>query len=55
MAPVRGARVDAKLGVQPDPPWMAGFGGLADLGDDHRTVLDMMENEFEKLGADDIP
>ena len=34
---------------------MGGFGGLADLGDDHRTVLDMIENEFEKLGADDIP
>ena len=55
VAPVRGARVDAELGVQSDPPWMGGFGGLADLGDDHRTVLDMIENEFEKLGADDIP
>ena len=37
------------------PPWMAGFGELADLGDEHRAVLETIEDEFEKLEPDDIP
>ena len=33
---------------------MAGFGGLSDLGDEHRLVLDIIEDEFERLAPDDI-
>ena len=39
----------------PQPPWMEGFGGLSDLGDEHRLVLDAIENEFERLSPEDIP
>lgn len=38
----------------PQPPWMEGFGGLSDLGDEHRLVLDAIENEFERLSPEDI-
>ncbi len=38
----------------PEPPWMAGFGELADLGDEHRAVLEAIEEEFEKLEPGDI-
>ena len=34
---------------------MAGFGELAGLGDEHRTVLKAIEEEFEKLDPGDIP
>lgn len=37
-----------------EPPWMAGFGGLSDLGDEHRLVLDAIEEEFERPNFDDI-
>ena len=47
----RGPIVEAPV----EPPWMAGFGGLSDLGDDHRLVLDAIEEEFEKLTPDDVP
>ena len=30
-----------------EPPWMAGFGGLADLTNENRRVLRMIEKEFE--------
>ena len=39
----------------PAPPWMAGLGGLADLGDEHRAVLEAIEEEFEKLDPADVP
>ena len=42
-------------GAVPQPPWMEGFGGLSDLGDEHRLVLDAIENEFERLSPEDIP
>ena len=38
-----------------EPPWMAGFGGLSDLADEHRLVLAAIEEEFERLAPDDIP
>ena len=38
-----------------EPPWMAGFGGLSDLGEEHRRVLETIEEEFERLAPDDIP
>ena len=39
----------------PEPPWMAGFGELAHLGDEHRIVLAAIEEEFEKLDPGDSP
>ena len=30
-----------------DPPWMAGFGALSDLSNEHRFVLSVIEEEFE--------
>lgn len=35
------------------PPWMAGFGALADLSDENRRVLDLIDNEFEKVDPED--
>ena len=40
---------DTISGTSPESPWMAGFGGLADLGDEHRLVLHTIEDEFERL------
>ncbi len=37
------------------PPWMAGYGELADLGDDHRAVLQAVEDEFERIEPEDLP
>ena len=48
-----GTRVDA--GTPPNPPWMQGFGELADLGDEHSTVLEAIEEEFETLDPGDTP
>ncbi len=39
----------------PEPPWMEGFGELSDLGDEHQTVLQAIEEEFEKLDPGDLP
>lgn len=36
------------------PPWMAGFGELADLRDENRRILRDIEDEFERLSADDL-
>ena len=45
---------DGRAG-QEGPPWMAGFGALSDLSDEHRRVLDVIEEEFEKLAPEDRP
>ena len=37
-----------------EPPWMAGFGGLSDLGDEHRRILKTIEDEFERLTPEDL-
>lgn len=37
-----------------DPPWMAGFGALADLSSENRRINAVIEAEFEKLEAEDI-
>ena len=34
-----------------EPPWMAGFGVLADLSNENRRVLRMIEEEFEGTGS----
>ena len=31
------------------PPWMAGFGALSDLGDEHHRIRKIIEEEFEKI------
>ena len=41
-------------GREADPPWMAGFGELAELSDETRRVLDVIEEEFERLSAEDL-
>ena len=56
---LRRRTVGARVGPDPndvvrEPPWMAGFGGLADLGDEHRLVLNAIEDEFERPSLDDI-
>ena len=37
-----------------EPPWMAGFGALSDLSEENRRVLDAIEEEFERLTAEDL-
>lgn len=41
-------------GREADPPWMAGFGQLAELSDETRRVLNVIEEEFERLSAEDL-
>ncbi|MCY4486783.1 MAG: hypothetical protein OXF11_06655 [Deltaproteobacteria bacterium] len=37
-----------------DPPWMAGFGELADLSSETRRVLSVIEEAFERLSSEDL-
>ena len=37
------------------PPWMAGFGALADIGEENRRVLRLIEEEFETLSPRNLP
>ena len=37
-----------------EPPWMAGFGALRDLAGENRRVLEVIEEEFERLSRDDL-
>lgn len=39
---------------QPKAPWMAGFGGLSDLVDENRRVLQVIAEEFETLSPEDL-
>ncbi len=48
----RGA--EREPGENAEPPWMAGFGGLSDLGEDHRRVREAIEDEFESLDPEDL-
>ena len=32
-----------------DPPWMRGFGGLADLAAETARIRDLIEDEFESI------
>ena len=36
------------------PPWMAGFGALSHLGDEHYNVRRIIEEEFERLEHEDL-
>lgn len=42
---LRRAAITDATGIA-EPPWMAGFGGLSDLGDDHRCVREAIEDDF---------
>jgi len=35
------------------PPWMAGFGELADLADESRRLMALVAQEFEAVDAED--
>lgn len=35
-----------------EPPWMAGFGKLADLGAENRRILAVIEEEFETIAPE---
>ena len=37
---------EAPAGQGPEPPWMAGFGELADLAGENRRILALIEEEF---------
>ena len=45
--------VDEPAAGQAVPPWMAGFGGLADLSDENRRIMSLIDEEFEKIGPED--
>ena len=38
-----------------EPPWMKGFGSLADLKDENARVLRIIEDEFENIEPEDRP
>jgi len=38
-----------------EPPWMAGYGALADLADENRNILQAIEEEFEKILPNELP
>ena len=44
----------ARSNGKEEAPWMAGFGVLADLSNEHRRVLGAIEEEFETLAPEDI-
>ena len=35
------------------PPWMAGVGALADLSQENRRILSLIDDEFEKIAPED--
>lgn len=37
-----------------EPPWMAGFGVLADLSHENRRIMRVIEDEFERLDSEDL-
>ena len=44
---------DARAGRETEPPWMAGFGELADLAGENRRILALIEEEFESVDPDE--
>lgn len=51
---LRRASIPTSPGRSAEPPWMAGFGALADLRDENRRIVALIEDEFEKLPADEV-
>ena len=48
---LRRASAARTSGRNAEPPWMAGFGALADLRDENRRIAALIEDESEKLPA----
>ena len=44
----------APLASDTGPPWMAGFGALADLADENKRVLHEIDAAFESLDPEDL-
>lgn len=44
---------NARAGRETEPPWMAGFGELADLASENRRILALIEEEFESVDPDE--
>lgn len=42
-----------KASEHQEKPWMSCFGGLADLSEENRRVLDLIEEEFEVVDPED--
>ena len=51
---LRRASAPGTSGGDADPPWMAGFGALADLREENRRIEALIEEEFEKLPSDEV-
>ena len=45
---------DGGSAANEEPPWMAGFGALSDIRDENRRVLELIEDEFERLSPEDV-
>ena len=45
--------VDESDAGQVLPPWMTGFGALADLSDENRRIMNLIDEEFEKIDPED--
>ena len=50
----RCAHAHSRPAREQEPPWMAGFGALADLSNENRRVLGLIEEEFETLAPEDL-
>ena len=48
-------RTPAIRNDQADPPWMEGYGALADLADENRKILKTIEIEFETIQSNELP
>ena len=45
---------DGRSASNEQPPWMAGFGALSDIRDENRRVIELIEDEFERLSPEDV-
>ena len=51
----RSSKGNGRVRTSGDPPWMAGFGALADLADETDRILKLIEEEFERVAPEDLP
>lgn len=42
-----------RMSERQEKPWMSCFGGLADLSEENRRILDLIEEEFEVVDPED--
>lgn len=48
-------QLEEKLAQATDPPWMQGFGGLADLASETARIRALIEEEFEAIEPEPEP